>query len=419
MKRILATLILSHLIFGQEILQHFDLDKSNHYVGTTTYEFDIDRDLGGFSSWTISISDIKGEVSFSGEPGNIIQITEEVSIWAKSGMRAKAYFDDYRAQIKQLEEAHILEITGTGEWPVRSAFEYSIIIPINTNVKAKTSGGDVDAENITGEVVLITSGGDIDLEKLTGKVTARTSGGEIWIENSEGIVSLNTSGGDIVVEHLAGEVLANTSGGDIDIESVQGDVSVQTSGGDLSFQDIVGHTLKGNTSGGDIEAYRIQATMDVYTSGGDIEVEDLSGSIKGTTSGGDIEIDDIRGGAAVTTSGGDIDITGLRGGLRAKTASGQIEIEKIWDRKIEEHAIDIINDHGSIYLTLPGNFPAQIDAVVENEISSYVIESDFPLEIDKQQDEVHGESTLGSGTYQVKLRTNHGTITIEKGNDDD
>ncbi len=419
MKRILVTLILSHLVFGQEILQHFDLDKANHYVGTTTYEFDIDRDLGGLTSWTLDISNVKGEISFNGEPGNIIQITEEISIWSRSGMRAKAVFDDYRAQIRQLDEARVLEIKGIGEWPERSAFEYSIVIPVNTNIKAKTSGGDIDADNIAGEFVLITSGGDIDLEKLTGKIIARTSGGDVWIENSEGMVSMNTSGGDIEASHVAGEVQAVTSGGDIDIESVQGDVKVKTSGGDLYFKDIVGRNVKGNTSGGDIEAYRIQGDMDLYTSGGDIEIDDLNGSLDGTTSGGDIEVDNIRGNANVTTSGGDIEIAGLRGSAKAKTASGKIVIGKIWDSNFADQNIDAVNDHGSIFLTLPEEFPARIDAVVENEISSNVIESDFPLTIDKQMDEVRGEGTISSGTHLVKLRTNHGIITIEKSNYDE
>ncbi len=415
MNKILPVIFLSQLVIGQEILQHFDLDKKNHYIGTTTYEFEVDKGkVGKGLGWTLNIHQVKGDITFSGEPGNVIQITEEVSIWSSSGFKAKSLFDEYRAKVSQSEEASVIDIMGLDEWKARSSFDYSIIIPINCNISAKTAGGDIEADRIVGEVSLSTRGGDVDMRNLTGKITARTSGGDIAIDHAEGILALNTSGGDIDVERVEGEVAAKTSGGDIVIESVQGNVDVETSGGELSFEDIVGKKLTGYTSGGDIDAHRIQAEMDLQTSGGDIEIDDLAGSIKAETSGGDIEIEEIRGNADLSTSSGDVVVIGLRGSIRAKTSAGELEIDKIWDRKFKDHDINIINDYGSIHLILPDNFPATIDAVVENEISSNVIESDFPFKVEKKYDEIRGESMIGDGTYSVKLRTSHGTITIEK-----
>jgi len=413
MNKLLPVLILSQLVIGQEILQHFDLDKRNHYIGTTTYEFEVDD--SHTDSWTLNIEAIKGDISFSGEPGNIIQITEEVSIWASSGMKAKSIFDDYHAKVIQLKDVRIVKITGVGEWPERSAFDYSIIVPISTNISVKTAGGDIYANRITGEISMTTMGGDIEGMHLIGKTYARTSGGDIEIDHSEGILALKTSGGDIIVQQIAGEVGANTSGGDIEVESVQGNVFVQTSGGDLSFEDIVGSKLVGSTSGGSIDARRIQADMDIQTSGGDIDIQDLAGSIKAETSGGDIEVDEILGNANLITNGGDVDVDQLHGSIRAKTSAGNVEIIKIWNKKIDNHDIHVINEYGSISISLPADFPSQIDAVVENEISSNVIDSDFPIKIEKRFDEVKGETVIGEGTYKVKLRTSHGTITIEKG----
>ncbi len=414
MKQILALVLIVPFAFGQEILQHFDLDKQNHYLGTTTYEFSIDQESG---AWTLDIRDIKGDVYLSGEPGNIVQITEEVSIWSISGFRAKALFDEYRARVNQSVEGHVITVEGSGNWPSRSSFDYSISLPTNFNVSLQTAGGDVNAERITGEVNLSTQGGDIDGEYITGKCVLRTAGGDVEAEHCEGSVALVTSGGDIDVNQIAGEVEANTSGGSIYVESVQGDVIVQTSGGELSFEDIVGRRIKGITSGGSIEATRIQADMDVQTNGGDIEIDDLAGHLEASTSGGDIEIDEIRGNADLSTSGGDIYAGGLRGSLRAKTNAGTMEVEKIWDASLPEHDIYIINNYGSIDLLLPDNFPAHIDAAVENEISSTVIDSDFPLEISQKEDEVRAETIIGDGTYSVKLRTSHGSISIERGND--
>ncbi len=68
-----------------------------------------------------------------------------------------------------------------------------------------TSGGDINAEQITGSLTCHTSGGDIEGEGIIGSVDASTTAGDIELELSydssikEYSFNLETRSGDIVV----------------------------------------------------------------------------------------------------------------------------------------------------------------------------------------------------------------------------
>ena len=73
-------------------------------------------------------------------------------------------------------------------------------------IKASTSGGPVNAQNIKGELVARTSGGGVNLSDLACTVEAHTSGGNMDVEITElgNYVTISNSGGNIQLE-LPGE----------------------------------------------------------------------------------------------------------------------------------------------------------------------------------------------------------------------
>ncbi|SUZ57836.1 uncharacterized protein METZ01_LOCUS10690 [marine metagenome] len=149
---------------------------------------------------------------------------------------------------------------------------------VKGELNATTSGGDIGAENIQGSTSLETSGGDINLYDLVGReIFARTSGGEITAREliAETTIDLHTGGGDLDLEDITGDLEASTSGGNIDIMDVRGETKVWTSGGEINAE-VVHGAFDGRTSGGDISLSKIwdrqyeDHEIDVKTSGGDI-----------------------------------------------------------------------------------------------------------------------------------------------------
>lgn len=177
---------------------------------------------------------------------------------------------------------------------------------------------------------LVTHGGEIDVQDLRGDVEAHTSGGDIEIQEIEGQVEISTSGGHIRAKEIVGSLDAETSGGSIHASEVSGDVDVRTSGGGIRVREAGGE-VRARTSGGPIEVRFVGTPRgDLRTSGGsiDVEVEEEAGfDLHAETSGGRVELDDDL------AFSGDVDRSELEGQvsgggphLELRTSGGNIRI---------------------------------------------------------------------------------------------
>lgn len=194
---------------------------------------------------------------------------------------------------------------------------YTINVPRQFNSRVNTSGGDIEAKEITGTADLETSGGDITLYKMNGEYTVSTSGGDIEAKEIVGDIDAETSGGDVKCENITGNVFGSTSGGDVEIRSVDGRVKAETSGGNITVR-LSGENqgIDAGTSGGNISIFlpeNVKATIEAETTGGSVEC-DLPVTVRGKVRDSEL-YGTINGGGKVIragTSGGSITITGLK-----------------------------------------------------------------------------------------------------------
>jgi DUF4097 and DUF4098 domain-containing protein YvlB len=139
---------------------------------------------------------------------------------------------------------------------------------------------------------LITSGGGIDGDNLTGDLLAKSSGGGISLDGMHGFADVSTSGGGIDLANISGGISANTGGGSIeaDILKLTSRLTLTTSGGNIEC------TMPGNLG------------MDLNLSGDrvDISLVNFTGSSKkdivaGQMNGGGIPV-------VMNTSGGSVSV---------------------------------------------------------------------------------------------------------------
>jgi hypothetical protein len=191
---------------------------------------------------------------------------------------------------------------------------FIVTVPGRYDANLKTSGGDVEIDELGGNLAATTSGGDIRLGHIAGKVEAKTSGGDVALAATESTATLSTSGGDIRLGRAAGLARLTTSGGDIDVDEAFAGVRASTSGGDVRvrFLETIPADSSLESSGGDIVA-RVSPgagfRLDARTSGGGVEAEGLAirltsgsvgrGRLSGTVNDGDSLL-------KLRTSGGDI-----------------------------------------------------------------------------------------------------------------
>ncbi len=154
----------------------------------------------------------------------------------------------------------------------RTEARYTLHVPSSFSADLDTSGGDVSANGLTGNIKVDTSGGDLNFSQIHGDIHADTSGGDIIVKGCDGTTNLDTSGGRIEVTDGRGKLDAETSGGAVTVLNRVGDTKVETSGGKLRLGNISGK-LNAETSGGSVSAILPSPVV------GDVRLETSAGSI--------------------------------------------------------------------------------------------------------------------------------------------
>jgi hypothetical protein len=209
---------------------------------------------------------------------------------------------------------------------------FEIRAPKATSLAVHTSGGSIEASDLSGTADVSTSGGSIEVSRLAGNLKAKTSGGHIEISEIRGSATVETSGGSIEADSIDGPLEAHTSGGRIEIENVTGDAVLRTSGGSIEATNAGGRVIA-KTSGGSIEVSFARGNSkggNLETSGGSIGVTlDPSANltVDASASSGKVSTDFP---VQVTGTIGGSSLSGTIGkggeGLRIHTSAGSIRI---------------------------------------------------------------------------------------------
>lgn len=180
--------------------------------------------------------------------------------------------------------------------------------------------------------------------------------------------------------------------------------------------------IQANTSDGSIRAEAIDGKLALTTSDGSITGTRLGGNIQLRTGDGSIRLDEVTGTLDLETTDGSIGIDAQPSVLKARTGDGAIRVNVESDTAMTDNW-DLTTSDGSVTLTLPSTFNAEIDA----ETSDGSVRASHPLLEDEANRRGDGEnsrerrdsrrtlrSTMGDGGKLLRIRTGDGTIRIER-----
>ncbi len=215
-----------------------------------------------------------GAIDVQSAESDTVSVRVQRAAQLKADRRASEILKNFDVQLTR--EASDVKIEAKFKGPQRQwqkskgrlDIRFDIVVPRHYSLDLKTSGEDISAADITGDVNAKTSGGGLRFQNITGRIDGKTSGGNIDIKAFNGDTILKTSGGNITLETGTGDVKAKTSGGNLQFTDVTGAVNGQTSGGSI--------TMRGSSGGAEMK-----------TAGGSIEVEN-DGPILAKTTGGSI-----------------------------------------------------------------------------------------------------------------------------------
>ena len=171
--------------------------------------------------------------------------------------------------------------------------ELTVSVPSGTSIVVQNSYGDTKVSGINAPVCEV-----------------RSSSGDVKIASIIATTTVATSYGDLDAQNITGNMNARLSSGDVKIEHVNGDVDVVSTYGDQAFTDISGN-LKTSGSSGNINIAKLRGDVNANTTYGYIQITDFKGSARLTSSSGSILGDaiELTANSTFVTTYGDVNMT--------------------------------------------------------------------------------------------------------------
>ena len=401
------------ILFGQKPAEVFEKDQDNKYHYRETYRFDSVPDIGNY---TISISNVEGEIFVKGHSGSGAELMILRNIKSITEKKAKQLVDYNKIQVFHIEDDNLIQVkskkTIQYQKDIETRFEWNI--PMYINLDLETAGGDIDVRDIRGESMLKTSGGDMILLNMMGRIETQTFGGNVDVSHIDGLIRVHTSGGNIEIINSEGQFNASTSGGDLSFLHLNGNIDAQTTGGSITLVNIEGESVNCRASGGDIHAEIITADLKGETSGGNIDLKQITGHTDVSTLGGNIEANQVVGSLKCHTSGGEIQGIGIIGAVNASTVAGDIKMLLGYDSGISGYNISLETKNGDIFIQVPTGLPVNVDVEIYGNVDATDLNSDISINVQSSDFKVTGTGKILGGTIPLWLRATDGTVTIKQ-----
>jgi len=172
---------------------------------------------------------------------------------------------------------------------------------------------------------------------------------------------------------------------------------------------------------GSISVEEVGGRIVLATEDGRVTAARLSGDIHVRTFDGSIRFERVSGRLDVETNDGSIGIQGAPSALHVKTGDGSIRVRVDADAAMVADW-DVTTGDGTVVLTLPASFDAEVDA----ETSDGVVRSSHPSLRDDTGDRRRAvdrddrrerrrtlRATMGAGGKTIRVRTGDGSIRFE------
>jgi hypothetical protein len=147
----------------------------------------------------------------------------------------------------------------------------------------------------------------------------------------------------------------------------------------------------------------------ITTASGNVKAEGFAGRVNLSTASGDVTLRGVGGEIKASSASGTVRVAEATGTVNASTASGDVEVELT--RLDGTGDMRFSSASGNVHVRMPTN----IDARVSMSTASGDIETNFPLEVKRDE---HGSGSraqgqLGSGARTLKISSASGNVSLK------
>ena len=266
---------------------------------------------------------------------------------------------------------------------------FEVHVPNRYNVETSTGAGNIDVQNIDGQLDLATGGGYIRVGNVAGTLRATTSGGHITAGNIDGDGILHTGGGHIHAGRILGVANLDTAGGNIHVDSALSGVTANTAGGQIDLGEAAG-TIHAHTAGGPVRIEHIAGPTVLETDGGSVHLKQVDAPL---------QVSSATGG--ITAWFGNTAESGLADNAHKTSSPSQL-----------------ISGEGDIVVYLPRELAVTVDAVVDRDDGYRILaDSSLPFRVSYEDSgsaphTVHRQGELNGGGEILQLKAVSGNIEL-------
>ncbi|BCJ87018.1 DUF4097 family beta strand repeat-containing protein [Effusibacillus dendaii] len=212
-------------------------------------------------------------------------------------------------------------------------------------------------------------------------------------------VQLLTDTGNVTVLNHVGNVVVSSQSGKVDLQDIKGTATVDDGNGQIKAASILGD-VEIKTKAGSLDVHDIKGNVQLDNAFGQIKAGKIDGDLNITSRNGIIDLDTVAGNVEAQIENGPIHAANLQKAVTLNSSSGGITLESIvggtW----------VLNSQrGNVMVRIPKDS----DVEFIGESSSGTIKG--PMQSNKPNESKVSEK-LGRGTYQLLIRTETGSITV-------
>jgi hypothetical protein len=353
-------------------------DKDIPFMGES-HEFNDQLSHALPAGGGVKIVNDRGAVNVNVANGETIEVSANKKIRSDSKDDADKWNEQTKPQITV--SGNLVTINAN----TRGAGDHPVTVDLNVSIPRKAA------------LTVAAQRGDVNVMGRDGTVEISNQRGDVSVDDVNGDVNLNMDHSSVNMGHSSARVT-----------QVSGDVSVQGRSNEVTVSDVKGAARLNGDFTDSVRLSKIGKAVIFKTSRTDLEFAKLNGDL-------DIDSDNLRGDNLIgpvrlSTRSKDVSLQAVSGDVRVQDENSGVQVSLKSAGNVQ-----IDNRNGSITVGVPDKLGFKVEA----RSHGGEVAADFPG-VNVTNDDEAGKAlgTFGNGAIHLVLNSEHGDITIHKGEDE-
>lgn len=381
----------------EQWLAHFDLgrrplfESGELFFGTPLKIEDVAPQSFKLPAKTqLLIEQLNGDVEI--RPGNGPLATARLTKFfrTRDEARARAAATSVQMQITNVDNrVHLSVASETVTEPFTVALLIEIPRQASLDLAISDPAGTVKLHELRGDHTLRNCG-KLTISRHSGRLNVTGARDAVEISDSQGEITLTQLHRGAELNEIDGRISLEAQGGNYRLKNIRGAVRARASNARLELNDLsplvtaakptaanerllnldelrdtrvsltdIHGAVFINASRSKIEADNIIGAVEINAEAETVRLNEITGDVRILARNGSIALTELQG-AAQLEAARDISVQNFAGPLNIKSQAGRI---RLVNQESLQGDVVVLNEHGSINVTLPKNIPVRLDAV--------------------------------------------------------